>query len=851
MSAPFTQNSGHAPNEVVTDYDDRVHAVERETSTQAEVMGIERAVASQRYDAEIVALEDQERQGQREIESRFGPQQTSAKKKVEACIEAQSDARATVRRPSVDPHLEDRRAQAQATLNEHQDSVIAAQRAHSEASHALNSARRSWEQAQRLHSSQKEQLSSARERVASLKTQLQPQKNSLHAALLDAREGGWPENLAKILDPQLLRRTDLQPHFAEAGDALAYGWGLDLDAIARPAWVDQDDIKRQLEDAASEVEIAQGLLDEAQGRFQEAGAQQDAAEEDVTLKLAALNVVLGKSAEHKALLHALQETVGKALEIAKTDAVRNLQTADEELQKARAIDHSLEAERKHAEEALRSEFSEQKAQAKDRRDKAIDATNSRIDKFRLEQQETIRQILDERDSDLKAKGVDGAGLSAKEGQLKKLREKIGEIESHSAIVREWNAWLNDQGPSKLVDAEGVRDRAERALNEAQGVLTAAEKLHREALGKLGQEASRINHRFEGAQKQISILKNLAVDLDEFAPYGLSVVTEDVMAETLKGETMVLLDNYRRKTGALRTKFEKVERSLCESDSSTKEFVQGVMREVSVEAQLAERASALVRVYDRIRSEVLVNVNLSLRTMLDGIKHYRGIISDFESEVTKFNNRLQEGLRRVSSKFERFKDFKVHVVTDLDKIDFVGKLKLLDGVIADHRARNAATYSMEIPPVESAQALRSFMGALSAGTMEINLGKHITLSGSVIDDRVLKEFHSAKELEKISSNGLSAIALISLLSGLLNVIRGEQDIYVPWATDEVGRFDGSNFQHLMQMMSENRIDAITASPALTPASYAYFAHRYVFKPQGVIAEYRPRVAADQSLNAGGV
>jgi hypothetical protein len=47
-----------------------------------------------------------------------------------------------------------------------------------------------------------------------------------------------------------------------------------------------------------------------------------------------------------------------------------------------------------------------------------------------------------------------------------------------------------------------------------------------------------------------------------------------------------------------------------------------MKEVTSDALDIDRASAWVRVYDRVKPEVLVNVNLSLRTMLDGIKHYR-------------------------------------------------------------------------------------------------------------------------------------------------------------------------------------------------------------------------------------
>ncbi len=42
---------------------------------------------------------------------------------------------------------------------------------------------------------------------------------------------------------------------------------------------------------------------------------------------------------------------------------------------------------------------------------------------------------------------------------------------------------------------------------------------------------------------------------------------------------------------------------------------------------------------------------------------------------------------------------------------------------------------------------------------------------------------------------------------------------------------------MNMLKDNKIDVVTASPALTPASYEFFAHRYLFGKKGSIAVYK--------------
>jgi hypothetical protein len=824
---------------VDNDYLAREQTVERETNRQVDSMRKEIPAAQKRHDTEVVTLQDQESRGLKEINDQFLPRKENANQKVEECIREEAQGKADVQRPGIDPNLEGRLKHAQKSFENHQNAVIDAQKAHSTAQNSFNTLDRQWGQAQRHFESQRDHLAQDRQTVELIKSRLRPAPQSLHTAFLDNSDAAWAENLAKIIDPALLTRVDLQPHFTGESDSLAYGWGINLDAIERPKWVDQEDLHRQLDEASRAVQTSESRLSEAQKQFDEIGKQREAADEAVKLKEAALNVVSSKSTEFKSQLAAIQNAVASATNNAKVEAQRRLENAQSALKSAREAFRVVNADCVREVTDKQHEFNDQRETARKRRDATIAETEDRIKAFKDQQARAIEALHRMREDKLRAKGVDMDALSRKEKALAKLVADIQEIEDHAPIAREWRNWMDSQGPNRLIDTLDGKERAEKSLRQAKDNLTVAEKKQRGLIDGLKKDEDRANDRIKRANDELSILRGVAAEVSQFAPYGVSTMTVNDLAGEVKGQVHGLLGQFGSKRKALQTKKDRVERELCSGESSTRDFVQGVMREVTADAQDIDVANALVKSHGRIRTEVLVNVNLSLRTMLDGIKNYRDIISDFESEVRKFNDKLQDGLKRVSSKFERFRDFNVNVVSDLSKLDFVGKLKLLDEVIADHRSRNAATYSIEVPSAQAAQSLRTFMGALSAGTMEINLGKHITLSGSVIDDGVFKTFHSAKELEKISSNGLTAIALISLLSGLLNMIRGTQDIYIPWATDEVGRFDGGNFQRLMQMMAENKIDAVTASPALTPACFAYFAHRYVFKAKGVIAEYRPR------------
>lgn len=828
---------------VVNNYAEKLRTVEGETNKRVERMRGEFDKINSRVHGEVATLEEQEKQSLALLEPEWAQMDSDAGNHVEDCITNAAEAKAQLQRPRIDAALEERLEEARQANASQQQAIIDANREVTQAQELLTQAERQWRQAEGVHRSQKELHAAAQASMASIRARLQPPAGSLHAALLANGDDDWKNGLAKVISPDLLLREDLQPHKVSE-DSLLYGWGLDLDSIERPAWVEQDALHKQLEEAARATEAAKLRLDETHAAFEAAEEVRQKAQEALGLAQARESVVASKSKDFASQLKAVEDAAAAALIRVREEAGRASELAEQALVDARAAGQAVKRRIESQRAGKREEFSQQRDQARQRGARLHGEVEERIRAFQAQQKATMESIEQARDKELSAKGVDTVKLANSRKELEHLRSEIREIEDKGALVREWQAWLNEQGPICLIDASAVKDKAQEFRDQSEQDLKKAEQEARDEKSEFTKAEGKIASRIYIADSELSILRGLAVELGDFAISGLSSKTLSDMAGGLKGEVKALLDEYARKRQALRTKLERVERSLTEGESSTRDFVHGVIREVANDAQDIERAAALARVYDRIRTDVLHNVNTSLKTMLENIASYRKTIWDFESEVRKFNNKLQDGLSLVSRRFARFAEFKVSVVTDFDKIDFIGKLKVLDDAINDHRDRNVATYTIEPPPASTAQALRSFMTALDKGSVELNLGDHITLSGSVIDDGVFKQFHSAKELEKISSNGLTAIALISLLSGLLNVIRGQNEIYIPWATDEVGRFDGSNFHALMEMMAENRIDPVTASPALTPAAYSYFKHRYVFKPHGVIAEYRPRIGTAQ-------
>ena len=268
-----------------------------------------------------------------------------------------------------------------------------------------------------------------------------------------------------------------------------------------------------------------------------------------------------------------------------------------------------------------------------------------------------------------------------------------------------------------------------------------------------------------------------------------------------------------------------------------DYVQRSLDALPSEMSLVGKAAELCTVYDGLKRQVLPNVINDVTTILNQVRQFRGVITRFENEVAHFNKELQRGLN--VAQFHRIESLKVAIVSNFGELSLMRKIDEIDKVARAHETSLAVNDRAQLPDAHTASALTKFLQLLRQdSTVELDLAAHVDLKGSVTVNGQTRHFSRPADLEHISSTGINAIILISLLVGMLNMIRGDNDIYIPWISDEVGKFDPGNFKGLMDTLRENRIDPVTASPTLTHAEFRHFARRYVFQDRGSIGMFAP-------------
>lgn len=680
-------------------------------------------------------------------------------------------------------------------------------------------------------------LLTAQSALAETKARLDPPEGTLLAALRASAIDQWKRDFAKVIDPSLLSRDDLDPALLDDAAESVFGWRLNTGAIATPDWAD-DALARQAVEAAQErMAAAQAHLQAQQDALGAKNRKLQEADLSVQTTQARVEVLKRQSEERKnqleaARLRVLAEKKGAAAKA--DDELRKVNAALEDLKRQR---QTLDREDSIAREEAKTTHQKLRAEAEALCRAALGSIDASIAKIESDLEVAVRRIAEQLQEHLGKEGVDVTRLANLKQEAAGLRREIQNREDREPLVKRWKKWLEDGGRSRV---ESLKETARRAAEaSAQAARRLSECLH---TAQKAQEAyTTALEAQEKRQRQLrDDLETLAELDDSFGAYaasGGSVIDPATPVSELKStarrirkEIDDLEASITKRTGVLR-------QALTAKNSTVKDLVEAALGQ-SEDGSAISRAAALVHCYRQIGPQVANDVNITLRTLLANIGAFHKALQSFEREVASFNRRLQAGLNEVKC-FERVKDLRLDIVTNFDDLGFYKKLSQMEEVVRQHANEVGKDFTRELPSDETARALSGFMSVLGAdGNVEVNLSQRISLKGSVNDNGKHKEFKRASELEGISSEGLTSLVLITLMTALLNTIRGAEPVHVPWVTDEVGKFDPRNFRALMERLRDNRIDVVTASPELGPTQQAMFAKHYLFEDRGRVLEFRP-------------
>jgi hypothetical protein len=791
--------------------------------TDAEADGLRKAAADQQaaLTAELSAIEGE------------------LKPRIEELVDerAQLQAQVAAAQPSREASQELMTAQ-DAQINASQR-LVDVGRSREAANTAWESARREHQDAERLVDDTQQRLNEAAARVTQAQARLTPADGTLLSVLRASPDDSWKRGLAKILDPALLSRSDLSPmHNPGADQEVAFGWQLNTTPLSQPEWSDDELLREALAHA-------EGVHSAAKTRLAEAKQALNAATQTLDARKKSRSEAEGEVAVAQTYLEKAKREAKEAsdrcdqevAEIKRNGATRVKDVGDKLTELRLQLERAQTKERADREQ-VGKDLDVQLAQLRARTTQSIDAIEGRALEALATGKANATALQVQRDAALKAEGVDPVVLAARRSEAKTLKEEIHRILERGPAVELWRQWLNEGGDQILVNLGTAATKTEGARTKAQADLSAHETKAKQEGAALAAEVGRM----ESLESLLNDdIRALVAILEEL---GLSESTSREPEPNLSLDELRSRLNRARahvddSENVVRRRHSPIRDQLIGQASSVAEYIQQSLDALPAEMTPMGRAAELCTIYAGLRRQVLPNVINDVTTILNQVRQFRGVITRFEGEVRNFNREFQRGLN--VAQFHRIESLKVEIVSNFGEISFMREIDAIDRVAREHETSLAVNDRSQLPSADTAAALTKFLQLLRQdSTVELDLAAHVDLKGSVTVNGQTRHFSRPADLEHISSTGINAIILISLLVGMLNMIRGDNDIYIPWISDEVGKFDPGNFKGLMDTLRENRIDPVTASPTLTHAEFRHFARRYVFKDRGSIGLFSPAV-----------
>ena len=205
-----------------------------------------------------------------------------------------------------------------------------------------------------------------------------------------------------------------------------------------------------------------------------------------------------------------------------------------------------------------------------------------------------------------------------------------------------------------------------------------------------------------------------------------------------------------------------------------------------------------------------------------IRQYYDQMRDFDERIRGFSRRIS---RIVSDnlQFEAFEEFSITLEPRIKNIAGWEFIENLSGFY--QKWQTEGRIQSELPDPEISEKLKSLANLFINGELRNDLNDLFSIVFSVVENGKKKTAETEKELEDVSSNGLTFLLLCALYISLIHESRAGRNIAVHWPVDEMSKLSGKNIRLLLDVMQRNRIVMVSAAPDLSTAVASEFSRIY--------------------------
>lgn len=658
--------------------------------------------------------------------------------------------------------------------------------------------------------------------IQQLLSHLSPDETSM-LFFLRGSKSEWTENIAKVVREDVLVMPGLHP-FADGGNSL-YGIQIDLSRLESSLCANEVALQEKLGALRTEVEALHIKITDAEGALAKRNDARIAAENAGKQHDAGTAVLYAKEKTLKADLL----STGQAVDLSRKKA------RDESLVKLTEAKAAASGCEQHIKDAQQSLLSAKKSCAEKHtgietsilkdRDIATAGVQAEIDHADTIKAAKLEQLNADKNKVLSDSGVDMTIKKRMDVEIDACAKRIRDAESWMKEVSDWRFWRDGefrQRDSMVFKADELRVNQIKLGNEkklATNRWLDRQKELQHSISKVGGQIDNLAN--DGRQIQTNITKLVA--------YSPNRQTMSLFFDTswtinnLMGQVMTLEQERKGLKLEVEGRIRKIKAAFASARGTpTEQFFLQTRSDVDPDdSNLMEWIAPMQGWFSRGHEDLRNTLMLYADTYGSLVTDFYSRLVKFHGEVLRFNKAIQDALNQTSH-FRRISNIAIHFESRLDK------LKYWEDVKAFTEAYKQWGYSATrgMPSPEFADCLKRLVGHWETKEgIRAEPHKLIGIRGEVVENGNLKPFHSKVDLERLSSNGLSYLILCSIFVAFLSKIRGDADVQITWAVDELLDLDLRNVQDLLSMLKDNGIVLFSACPGANLDILQQFSKRY--------------------------
>ncbi|WP_044412391.1 ATP-binding protein [Thiomicrospira microaerophila] len=440
----------------------------------------------------------------------------------------------------------------------------------------------------------------------------------------------------------------------------------------------------------------------------------------------------------------------------------------------------------------------------------------------------LRQIEDNQSQVLADKGFNVEYNHQLQTKISAIKNEIVTLKDYAERVQAYRYWVKEQF-SKKSDYQAKIFELKQTLQESRGAL---ENINREFEQKL-------YHQNELLKQLNAQLKRLNSDVNKYQLLRTQIDSDNIcvyecLEDTLANQLLnakeaesrlkLLIEQRQLSTKAGKEAYIQLKRSLGLHQVLRNKVEQGYPH-LFIDLDYWHRdMDALQDLFDSFLKNLIESTQSLFRTQAKAIIDLDEKFKALVFAIKNMGNALSKQMDDMGARFSNIAHVGARVEEMITDLPYRKRLALVA-----EQARAVQSMPLEQYPgnnyFESVSGICQEIVASSKKIKSIEQLIQIKIELTNEDDNRVHIARNGEELKSISSEGLSFLILITTYLALKRTMQKNENLYVHWPIDELGRLHTENIAELFPILDREKVIFVCALPEAPPEILQYFSNIY--------------------------